>query len=139
MKFIKLREDAILPVRSTKYSAGYDFYSVESVVIPPNEVKIVKTGISFEDMDKDSYLQLSLRSSVSIKLPLLLANGVGIVDSDYCNNEIGIILYNHGNEELTINKNEKLAQGVLLKYQTVTNEEEINNERTGGFGSTNNV
>lgn len=138
MKFIKLHEDAILPVRATEHSAGYDFCALKSVHIPAGEVAIVPTGISFEDMDTDQYLQLSLRSGVSLKRPFIMANGYGLIDSDYAGKEIGIILYNRSwKTPALVDAGERLAQAVLLNYNTTTDETKPTKKRTGGYGSTN--
>lgn len=136
MKWIKLDKEAIEPTRGTEESAGYDFYANETVRVLPNEVKIIKTGISFEDMPKNGFIQLALRSSISIKRPFIMANGVGIIDADYAGNEIGIILYNRGNIPAVVDKGEKFAQGILLKYNTVTEEIKPTKKRNGGYGST---
>jgi dUTP pyrophosphatase len=138
MKFIKLTETAILPTRGTENSAGYDFCADETVRIQPGGVSIVKTGISFENMPSDQYLQLSLRSSISIKRPFLLANGIGVVDSDFSPNEIGIILYNRSDFPAVIDKGERIAQGILLKYYTEEETKKPTRKRTSGYGSTNN-
>jgi dUTP pyrophosphatase len=138
MKWTQLTETAVIPTRGTEYSAGYDFYADATVSIEPNGVAIIPTGISFVDMNNDEYLQLSLRSSTSLTRPVVLANGVGIVDSDYAGKEIGIIIRNMmPNMRLTVDKGTKLAQGILLKYLTVDNEEAITTKRTGGYGTTN--
>lgn len=137
MKFIKLTEDAILPERKTENSAGYDFCANETVRIYPGEVVVVKTGITFEDMPEDMFLQLTLRSGTSIKRPFVMANGVGIIDSDYAGNEIGIILYNRSMTiPAVVDKGERIAQGILLKYLTTEGEVKPTEKRTGGMGST---
>lgn len=138
MKWIKLHEDAIIPTRGTEDSAGYDFFANEDVRILPNQVAVVKTGISFEDMPKNGFIQLALRSSISIKRPFIMANGVGIIDADYAGNEIGIILWNRGNIPAVVDKGEKFAQGILLKYYTVEDETKPTTKRKGGYGSTGN-
>ena len=43
---------------------------------------------------------------------------------------------NNGKEDFIINRNDRVAQGVFMKYLTVDDEDEIINERTGGIGST---
>jgi dUTP pyrophosphatase len=138
MKWIKLHEDAVEPTRATENSAGYDFYSNEDVRILPNEVKVVKTGISFEGLPANGFIQLQLRSSISIKRPFIMANGVGIIDADYAGNEIGIILWNRSNIPAVVDKGEKFAQAILLKYNTIDGEEKPTAKRTGGLGSTGN-
>ena len=115
-----------LPLRNTKFAAGYDFEAAEDTIIKPGFEKptLVKTGIKAYMMD-DEVLKLYNRSSNPKKKKIILANSVGIVDKDY-----------YGNEEITINKGDRIGQGVFQKYLVIDNEEEILNERNGGFGST---
>lgn len=138
MKWIKLNEEAVIPERKTENSAGYDFVAGETVQIPPLHAAIVPTHITFEGMEPDQFLMITLRSSVSVKRPLLMANGVGIVDSDYAGNDIGVILFNRSvSVPVTIDKGERIAQGILLKYGK-TEEKKVTRKRSGGFGSTGN-
>lgn len=137
MRWIKVQDDAILPERKTENAAGYDVYANEDVLINPNSVAIVKTGISFEDLPADMYIQLQLRSSIALMRPLLLANGVGIVDSDYTGHEIGIMLFNRSmSVPCVVDKNERLAQAIILKYHTTDDEHTVTTKRKGGYGST---
>lgn len=129
-----------LPERSTKSSAGYDFYNPEEVVIQPKEIKYVKTGIKAK-FPEDMMLLLLNRSSNPKKKGLVLINGVGLVDADYYNNddnegEIAFAFQNIKDEPITLQSGEKLGQGVFAKYATVTEEIPVENERSGGFGST---
>lgn len=135
-------EKTKLPERNTKSAAGYDFYYLddEPVLIQPKEIQYVKTGIKAA-FPENMVLQLYNRSSNPKKKSLILINGVGIVDSDYYNNEdnegeIAFAFYNIKDEPVIIMKGDKLGQGIFTKYYPVTNEEEIEKERTGGFGST---
>jgi dUTP pyrophosphatase len=135
------KEDVKLPERKTKGSAGYDFSAVETVEIPPKEIRFVPTGVKAK-MQEDEMLQVYPRSSLSFKKHLMKANSVGIIDSDYYNNpdnegEIILILYNFGHEKVVIEKGERIAQGVFMKYYTVDNDGS-NVKRLGGFGSTGN-
>ena len=129
-----------LPERSTKKSAGYDFYNPERVEIEPHSLKLIKTGIKAQ-FPNDMALKLYNRSSNPKKKGVFLANGVGIVDADYYGNsdndgEIGFMFYNFTDTIVTFEAGDKLGQGIFEKYYTVTNEAEITSERTGGFGST---
>ena len=133
--------DINLPKRGTKFSAGYDIESAEDVVINPKEVVVVKTGVKAY-MGENEVLQIYPRSSLGFKKHLMLANTVGIIDSDYFENEkndgqIMVGLYNYGNEVQVINKHERIAQGIFTKYLVCDDEEEINTIRKGGIGSTN--
>ena len=100
---------------------------------------LVPTGIKAY-MQEDEYLQLANRSSNPLKHFLVLPNGVGVVDSDYYNNEeneghIMIALLNFGNEPVTLEKGERVAQGIFSKY-LITNDDDATGVRTGGIGST---
>ena len=101
---------------------------------------LVSTGMKCQ-LDKDTFLQLSVRSSSPLKYWLMMANGVGIIDADYYNNpnnegEIFLQIYNLSPFNIQIKKGEAIGQGVILSYTTV--EDDISaGERTGGFGSTN--
>mgnify|MGYP004543604547 CR=1 FL=1 len=129
-----------LPERGTKYSAGYDFYCPTEVEIQPHQLKLIKTGIKAYFPD-DFVLKLYNRSSNPKKKGVMLANSVGIVDSDYYGNadndgEIGFMFYNFTGVPVVFNAGDKLGQGIFEKYYTVTDEKEVTNEREGGFGST---
>lgn len=133
-------DEAIIPVRGTSGSAGYDFCSYEEVTIEPNQTVMVKTGIKAYMLD-DEVLQIYPRSSLGVKKHLRLANSVGIIDSDYYNNEnneghIMIPLFNFGQELVVIAKGERVAQGIFSKY-LITDTDQVSAKRSGGFGSTN--
>ena len=130
-----------LPQRKTSESAGYDIECGESVTIQPGEVRLVATGVK-AFMNYDEYLAIHIRSSIAIKRHLMLANRTGIIDSDYYNNEeneghILIGLYNLGSEAVSLDKGERVAQGIFSKY-LLTNEDDAQGIRKGGIGSTGN-
>lgn len=133
-------DKAIIPLRVTSGSAGYDFCSYEEVTIEPNQTIMIQTGIKAYMLD-DEVLQIYPRSSLGVKKHLRLANSVGIIDSDYYNNEnneghIMIPLFNFGNEPITIRQGERVAQGIFSKY-LITDTDQVSAKRSGGFGSTN--
>lgn len=130
-----------LPARGTRYSAGYDFKSVESGVIPPHSSMIFKTGIKAA-MNEDEVLYLFVRGSMGFKYDVGLSNMVGVVDADFYNNpenegHIAFKLFNHGDKEYVVNIGDRVGQGVFMKYLTVDDEKQVTRKRTGGFGSTN--
>ena len=101
----------------------------------------IPTGVKV-NMNNDEVLMLFVRSSMGFKYNIRMCNQVGILDSDYYNNSsneghIWIKIQNEGDKEYIVKKGEAICQGVFTKFLTVDNEEEINNERKGGFGSTN--
>lgn len=133
-----------LPVRKTKKSAGYDMEAAEDCIIPAykfgQKPTLVKTGLKAY-MPDDEYLMLCNRSSNPGKKGLILANSVGIVDSDYYGNPdndgaIMFAFFNFFEHDLKIKKGDVLGQGIFLKYYTVDNDN-AEGERVGGFGSTN--
>lgn len=129
-----------LPQRKTKFSAGYDIEAAESTILHPGGVTPVMTGLK-ACMAPDEYLQLSLRSGLAIKNGLLMPNAPGIIDADYYNNvdnegHIMVAIYNPGTAPFCINKGDRIAQGIFLKYGTVDGEQENNTVREGGIGST---
>ena len=131
-----------LPERGTKKSAGYDFFNPERVEIEPHTIKIVPTHIKALFPD-DFQLKLYNRSSNPKKKGVMLANGVGIVDADYYGNpdndgNIGFMFYNFTDNVIVFEAGEKLGQGIFEKYYTVDDENNITNERSGGWGSTGN-
>jgi dUTP pyrophosphatase len=87
-----------LPLRGSKTSAGYDFYAPTDLVIRPQDKLLFWTDVKAKMAD-DEVLLLVVRSSSGIKHDLMLANTIGVVDSDYYDNEdnegnIGICLRN---------------------------------------------
>ena len=128
-----------LPVRATKCSAGYDFYSPIDICLKPGESVKIPTGIRCK-IDDGYVLQIYPRSSLGFKYQMCLLNTVGIIDADYYNadNEGHIIvgIINRGEKDLIINKGDRFVQGIFYKFY-LAEEEENNIERHGGFGSTN--
>ena len=126
-----------LPKRATKGSAGYDFVSTVSVTLKPGESIRIPTGIRCY-MEQGYVLHIYPRSSLGMKFQMTLTNTVGIIDSDYYNakNEGHMIasIVNRGNKDFTLNAGERFTQGVFLPY-FLAQEEDIETEREGGFGS----
>ena len=100
---------------------------------------LVPTGIKCK-LDPGTYLELSVRSSTPLKSGLMLANGVGIIDADYYNNpdnegHIFFQILNPTPFDIKISKGTAIGQGIIKSYLT-TEDDDAENERTGGFGST---
>jgi dUTP pyrophosphatase len=161
-------KDINLPVRATKNAAGYDFECAKTIKIEPvwkavpkflsnllggdiistHEEKailkpvLVPTGVKAY-MGPTEGLFLYNRSSNPLKKFLLLGNGVGVVDSDYYNNpdNDGHIMFqfiNFGLFPVTIQKGERIGQGVFQPFLKTTDDLENGIERKGGHGSTGN-
>lgn len=132
-----------LPIRKTKCSAGYDIETAENTIIPSfkkgMKPTLVKTGIKAY-MGEDEVLILANRSSNPGKKGLILANSIGVIDSDYYENpdndgHIMFAFYNIKDEDIEIKKGDAIGQGIFQKFLTTDNDVS-QGERTGGFGST---
>ena len=133
--------NAVLPYRATADAAGYDFECAEDVTIPPHSIKLIPTGIKAQ-IEDGCFLQLALRSSTPKKKGLMLANGIGVIDSGYYNNpdnegHIMFQVYNFTDNEVLIPCGERIGQGIFMNYYT-TDDDNATGIRTGGFGSTGN-
>jgi len=136
-------KDINLPIRKTKYSAGYDFECAEDTIIPSFKKGIlpvlVPTGIKVY-MQDDETLLLYNRSSNPKKKGLVVANSVGVIDKDYYENSendghIMFAFYNLSKEDILIKKGEVIGQGVFMKY-LMTDDDMAMGKRISGFGST---
>lgn len=128
-----------LPTRGDSRSAGYDFYSNETVVLQPKQSHLFWTDVKSYMLDNE-VLSIHVRSSIGTKKDLMLKNTTGIIDSSYYENpsndgNIGICLVNMGDKIQKIEKGERIAQGVFTKYLIVDEDTCLKSERTGGFGS----
>mgnify|MGYP001854936181 CR=1 FL=1 len=138
-------KDIHMPVRKTKYAAGYDVEAAEDTVIPvytPGiKPTLIPTGLKAY-CAPDEFLMLVNRSS-GPKKGLLMANSIGIIDHDYYENEENdghfyFQYFNCSDHEITIHKGDVIGQAIFQKYFTADNEQVENTKRTGGFGSTDN-
>ena len=135
----ELYESIVLPKRSTKFSAGYDFYMPYDLTVKKNEVVLIPTGIKVM-LNSDEFLGIYIRSSLGFKYNLRMCNQVGIVDSDYYNNpsnegHIFVKLKNEGDNDIILKKYDRYVQGIIQKYYIVDNEKEVEDIRVGGIGS----
>lgn len=133
-------EEIKLPKRATKGSAGYDFYAPYTFTLEPGQTTKIPTGIRVR-MDEEWVLCLFPRSGLGFKYRLQLNNTVGIIDSDYyfSDNEGHIFakITNDSNEgkTLTVDKGTGFMQGIFMEFGT-TVDDDVTEERNGGFGST---
>ena len=139
-EIINIYNEIKLPKRATKVSAGYDFFSPISFALKPNESIKIPTGIRVK-IEEGWFLANFPRSGLGFKYRLQLNNTVGIIDSDYYNalNEGHIFskITNATNEGKTIEvlKGQGFVQGIFIPFG-ITIDDEANEERIGGFGST---
>jgi dUTP pyrophosphatase len=139
VRITRLNDRVSLPTYQTAGSAGFDLAASEPVSVPPGAVVLVPTGLVIE-VPEGHFLGVFARSSTPLKRGLMVANGVGIVDSDYCGprDEIKIEVYNFTPATVEIAAGDRLAQGLILPFVRADWQEQDTAGRSsrGGFGST---
>ena len=141
LKIRKLREGAKIPRRATEGAAGMDLYACidESITLAPQQLVIVPTGIAIELPDNGCAAFLYARSGLGVKHGICLANGVGVIYSDY-RGEVCVGLCNVSDKPYVIAPGERIAQMVIAPVFTpdVVEVSELSDTQrgAGGFGST---
>lgn len=135
MRFEKLNEEAIIPQRATKQSAGYDLATPVETIVPAHSRVLIPTHITAMMMP-DEYLAIVPRSGLALKKGLTVLNTPGTIDADYFPGDIGVILFNTTDKDVILEQGERIAQAIVLKYGLVDNDEPKDTTRNGGFGST---
>jgi dUTP pyrophosphatase len=135
LSFKKLDPDAVLPERASQSSAGLDLYSIEAVSLKPGERRLVRTGLAVA-IPEGFYGRVAPRSGLAVKKGIdVLA---GVIDADY-RGEVGCLLYNAGDETITLPAQSKICQLIIEKIITpdaVWVESLSDTVRgSGGFGS----
>lgn len=130
-------EAIMLPLRATKTSAGYDFYTANTLIIKPQQTVFFTTDIKAY-MKDDEVLLLDIRSSLG-KKDLMLVNTIGVIDSDYYGNVINdgnIIIglrnlkptYHISNYKTIMAYSNELVDIPIIKDLTIDNTVVINAE-----------
>ena len=127
-----------LPVRSTSGSAGYDFVTPISFSLDEmNSTVFIPTGIR-AIMPENVVLMMYPRSGLGFKTGMMLANTVGVIDSDYqyAENEGHIMAkFVRGFQDIQVDQFDRVMQGVFLPY-ALTDNDVASGSRSGGLGST---
>ncbi len=128
-----------LPEPATAGAAGFDLAAAHDVDVPPGAIRLVGTGLVIE-VPNGWFLGIFARSSTPLKRGLMVANGVGVIDSDYCGpaDEVKIQVMNVTDAPVSVRKGDRLAQGILLPAPRIEWSEvaEVTSDTRGGFGST---
>jgi dUTP pyrophosphatase len=136
-----LREGARLPHLATEGAAACDLYALleEPVTLQPGERKPIPTGIAIALPDASAVAVICARSGLALKRGLGLANGIGVIDSDY-RGEIFVALMNNDDKPQTVENGERIGQLMILPViaaaYTVADELDETARGAGGFGST---
>jgi dUTP pyrophosphatase len=141
VKIRRLDPTVPLPSYGTDESAGFDLAASHDLTIAPRSIALVRTGLVIE-VPSGHFLAIFARSSTPLKRGLMVANGVGVVDPDYCgpSDEIMIQVLNVSDRDVTVKRGDRLAQGVVLACPRVTWQEaaDLREVARGGFGATGN-
>jgi len=135
----RLRPDVQLPRYASGGAAAFDLAAADEIVVTPGAVALVPTGLVIE-VPAGMFLGIFARSSTPLTRGLVVANGVGVVDPDYCgpSDEVKIAVLNVTAAPVTIRPGDRLAQGIFLPAPRVTWDETdaLAIDSRGGFGQT---
>jgi len=126
------------PEYKSKKAAALDLYARTTVTIQPGEVGMVPLNVALE-LPENHWVLMSARSSLH-KKGVMMANGIGVGDEDYCgdNDEYRAALLNYTKAPVTIERGERIVQMIVMHREPVELEivEKLGNKDRGGFGST---
>jgi dUTP pyrophosphatase len=135
----RLSPSVPLPRYESDGAAAFDLAAAADMIIDAGKVALIPTGLVIE-VPAGMFLGIFARSSTPLKRGLMVANGVGIVDQDYCgpHDEVKIAVLNFTTEAVRVAAGDRIAQGMLLPVTRVVWEETqaLRDESRGGFGST---
>jgi dUTP pyrophosphatase len=134
----RIDTDLPLPTYATAGSVGFDLMCREETEIAPRTVELIPSNVIVK-IPSGYMLMLTLRSSTPLRKGLLIPNGVGIIDQDYCGegDELKVQVFNFREEAVTVTRGERIAQGIFIPVMSVRWHavDEMGQGR-GGFGST---
>ena len=134
---IRLANDAPVPTYATDGSAGFDIASNETITINPGHWVRISTGIHIQ-LPPDQELQIRSRSGIAYRKGLVVHQGIGTIDSDY-RGEVQVMIRNTGMNAVTVNRGDRIAQGVIapvirIEFEVVDKlDDTVRGE--AGFGS----
>jgi len=132
----KLSDNAVIPTRGSSQAAGYDLSSAVECVVPARGKALVPTDLAIA-LPEGTYGRVAPRSGLAWKHSI--DTGAGVIDQDYRGN-VGVILFNHGDKDLTIARGDRVAQ-LILERIAIAQVHEVDelpstDRGAGGFGST---
>ena len=138
VRITRIHPQARLPQYETSGAAGFDLAAVADVTVDPGRVALVPTGLVIK-VPEGMFLGIFARSSTPVKRGLMVANGVGVIDSDYCGatDEVKIAVMNFTDAPVTVKAGDRIAQGIFLAAPSVEWMEttDVTDGVRGGFGS----
>ena len=129
-----------IPRYESSGAAGFDLAASADVEIAPGQVALVPTGLVIE-VPAGYFLGIFARSSTPLRRGLMVANGVGVIDEDYCGpaDEVKVQVLNFTDAPVTVARGDRIAQGIFLPATRAKWQETgapLRGESRGGFGAT---
>lgn len=136
----RLHPSVALPAYQSAGAAGFDLAASADTEIPAGQIALIPTGLVIE-VPAGHLLGIFARSSTPLKRGLMVANGVGVIDSDYCGatDEVKIQVLNFTQAPVLVKQGDRIAQGLLLPVARADWQEattDLRDGARGGFGST---
>jgi dUTP pyrophosphatase len=139
IKIKRIDSSLPLPAYHTSGSVAFDIYARKETSIESKELQLIPSNLIIE-APKGYFLLIASRSSTPKKKGLLTPHGLGIIDQDYhgSNDEIGILVYNFSKKSVTVERGERIAQGLILPVEKAewVEVDAVREQSRGGFGST---
>ena len=140
IKIQKLSDNCIMPKYMTSGAAAMDVFACidEDIVIEPGQRKLIPTGFAV-GVPMGYAAILCARSGLAFKNGICLANGIGVIDSDYTG-EVKAALVNTSDVPFTVEKDMRIAQMMIIPVENAVIKEvqmlDSTDRGSGGFGST---
>jgi dUTP pyrophosphatase len=135
----RLDPDLPLPDYATVGAVGFDLYCREDTTLAPGEIALLPTGVAIAT-PSGYMLMVASRSSTPRRKGLSVPHGVGVIDQDYRGDgdEIRCQVYNFSDSPITVNRGDRVAQGIFVRVDRAEWEEvsAMDAPTRGGFGST---
>ena len=137
VKIKRVDKELPLPAHHTTGAVAFDFVARETTTIPPHSVGLIPGNVIIE-VPAGYMLFIKERSSTALRKGVFCS--AGIIDQDYHgeNDEIKIQVINFKNEPVTIERADRIAQGIFVKIDTAEWQEvdKMSDTSRGGFGTT---
>lgn len=135
----RIDTDLPLPQHESHGAVGFDLIVRTTTTIEPKAIALIPGNVIVK-VPEGYALFIVPRSSLPRKKSLIFPHSIGIIDQDYHGpeDEIRIQVMNMGDSPVTVERGEKIAQGMLVKIEKVewTEVEDHGAQTRGGFGST---
>lgn len=138
IRITKIDPRAVIPNYQTGGAAAFDLAVIEDAIVPARGYAALRTGLGF-GIPEDHVMLVFSRSSTFMKFGVILANGVGVIDSDYSgpNDEVHVVVLNPGDSDVSIAAGSRVAQSMIIHRPRMQfTEGTASGPDRGGFGTT---